>query len=110
MGWLGQIRPHRRDESWSTSLWQTFFSTAMGAQIPAIAEKPLAGCGCRKFQIDPLGVTFARVLPTRMPRRLTIRRLTKLLTSFAQPIKQKRDRWLGVGVNNVGTLIHRERY
>jgi hypothetical protein len=21
MGWLGQIRPHRRDESWSTSLW-----------------------------------------------------------------------------------------
>ena len=21
MSWLGQIRPHRRDESWSTSLW-----------------------------------------------------------------------------------------
>ncbi len=21
MGWLGQIRPHRRDESWSVSLW-----------------------------------------------------------------------------------------
>ena len=27
----------------------------MGAQIPAIAEKPLATCGCRKFQLDPLG-------------------------------------------------------
>jgi hypothetical protein len=27
----------------------------MGAQIPAIAETPLAGCGCRKFHIDPLG-------------------------------------------------------
>ena len=27
----------------------------MGAQIPVIAEKPLAACGCRKFQIDPLG-------------------------------------------------------
>jgi hypothetical protein len=27
----------------------------MGAQIPEIAEKPLAGCGCRKFEIDPLG-------------------------------------------------------
>ncbi len=26
----------------------------MGAQIPAIAEKPLATCGCRKFQLDPL--------------------------------------------------------
>ena len=36
MSWLGQIRPHRRDESWSASLWQTFLSTSMGAQIPAI--------------------------------------------------------------------------
>jgi hypothetical protein len=55
MSWLGQIRPHRRDESWSASLWQTFFSTSMGAQIPAISEKPLATSGCRKFQLDPLG-------------------------------------------------------
>jgi hypothetical protein len=29
MSWLGQIRSHRRDESWSASLWQTFFSTYM---------------------------------------------------------------------------------
>ena len=50
MSWLGQIRSHRRYESWSASLWQTFFSTSMGAQIPAIAEKPLTTCGCRKFQ------------------------------------------------------------
>jgi hypothetical protein len=27
----------------------------MGAQIPVIAEKPLAVCGCRKFQVDTLG-------------------------------------------------------
>ena len=32
-----------------------FFATAMGAQIPVISEKQLAACGCRKFQIDPLG-------------------------------------------------------
>ena len=25
MSWLGQIRPHRRDEAWSASHWQTFF-------------------------------------------------------------------------------------
>ena len=55
MAWLGQIRPHRRDESWSAGLWQTFFSTSMGAQIPVIAEKPLAVCGCRRFKIDALG-------------------------------------------------------
>ncbi len=55
ISWLGQIRPHRRDESWSASLWQTFFSTSMGAQIPVIPEKPLTTCGYRKFQLDPLG-------------------------------------------------------
>jgi hypothetical protein len=49
MSWLGQIRPHRSDEAWSASLWQTFFAMTMGAQIPVIAEKPLAACGCRKF-------------------------------------------------------------
>jgi hypothetical protein len=34
ISWLGQIRTHRRDESWSASLCQTFFSTSMDAQIP----------------------------------------------------------------------------
>jgi hypothetical protein len=52
---VATVEPHRRDETWSASLWQTFFSTSMGAQIPVIAETPLAACGCRKFQIDPLG-------------------------------------------------------
>jgi hypothetical protein len=27
MSWLGQIRPHRRDEGWSASLRQTFFAS-----------------------------------------------------------------------------------
>jgi hypothetical protein len=55
MSWLGQIRPHRRDESWSASLWQKFFSTSMSTQIPVIAEQPLGVCGCRKFRVDALG-------------------------------------------------------
>jgi hypothetical protein len=55
MSWLGQIRPHRRDEAWSASLWQTFFASCIGASIPALAESLLSACGCRKFQIDPLG-------------------------------------------------------
>jgi hypothetical protein len=33
----------------------SWFSTSMGTQILLIAEKPLATCGCRKFQLDPLG-------------------------------------------------------
>ena len=70
MSWLGQIRPHRRDESWSASLWQTFFSTSMSAQIPVIAEKPLAVCGCRKFRVDALGDHLSVLVPlTRVPRR-----------------------------------------
>jgi hypothetical protein len=55
MSWLGPIRSHRRDETWSDSLWQTFFSSSIGDQIPVITEKPIATCGCRKFQLDPLG-------------------------------------------------------
>jgi hypothetical protein len=31
------------------------FLHSMGAQIPLIAEKPLAAFGCRKFRIDTLG-------------------------------------------------------
>ncbi len=55
MSWLGQIRPHRRDEAWSASLWQTFFATSMGAQILVIAVKPLSACGRKKFRLDALG-------------------------------------------------------
>jgi hypothetical protein len=54
MSCLGQIRSHRRDEAWSASFWQTFFARTMGAQIPVIVEKPLAACGCRKFQLDAM--------------------------------------------------------
>jgi hypothetical protein len=44
MSWLGQIRSHRRDETWSASLWQTFFSSSMGAQIPVIGGEAAITC------------------------------------------------------------------
>ena len=55
MSWLGQIRPHRRDEAWSAGLWQAFFASCVGATVPALAELPLSACGCKKFAIDALG-------------------------------------------------------
>ena len=55
MSWLGQIRPHRRDEAWSAGLWQAFFASCVGATGPALAELPLSACGCKKFTIDALG-------------------------------------------------------
>ena len=48
MSWLGQIRPHRRDEAWSAGLWQAFFASCVGATVPALAELPLSACGCKK--------------------------------------------------------------
>ena len=35
----------------------------MGAQIPVIAEKPLAVCGYRKFQVDTLGDDLCTCTP-----------------------------------------------
>ena len=42
IGWLGQIRYHRRDEAWSASLWQTFFATDMGADKDRSLNKSAA--------------------------------------------------------------------
>ena len=55
MSWLGQIRPHRRDEAWPAGPWQPFFAACVGANIPALAELPLSACGCKKFTLDALG-------------------------------------------------------
>ena len=65
----------------------SWLSTSMGAQIPLIAEKPLAACGCRKFQIDDLGDHLCAVPLTRVPKRHMTGWLIKLLTFSAQHIK-----------------------
>ena len=36
-------------------LWQTFYASCVGANIPALAELPLSACGRRKFQVDTFG-------------------------------------------------------
>ena len=36
---------HRSDEAWSASLWQNFFTTSVGAQIPLLAEIIAAALG-----------------------------------------------------------------
>ncbi len=103
MSWLVQIRSHRRDETWSAIFWQTFFSASMDDQIPAIVEKPLATCGCKKFQLDPLGDHLNTCTPTRVPKRHTTGWLIKLLTFFARHIRLKHSRWLKAEVNIVVT-------
>ncbi len=55
ISWLGQIRPHHRDEVWSVSLWQAYFPSGVGDNIPSLVELPLSTCGCRKFPIYTFG-------------------------------------------------------
>jgi hypothetical protein len=104
MSLLGQIRSHRRDESWSVSLLQTtFFSTSMDAQIPVIEEKPLVVCGFRKFQVDALGDHLCTCTVHSGVKKVTTGRLINFLTLFAQRTKLKHNRWLKTGVNIVTT-------
>jgi hypothetical protein len=110
MSWLGQIRSHRRDESWSAPLWQTFFSTSMGAQIPVIAEKPLAACGCRKFKLDALGDHLCTCTAHSGAKKAHDWRLINLLTFFAQRIRLKHSRWLKPEVSIVVTSNWRDIY
>ena len=57
-----------------------------------------------KSSPSTLSVIMWQPVPlTREPKRLTTGRLIKLLTSFAQPTKQKRNKWFGAGFNDVGT-------
>ena len=55
MGFLGVIRSHRQDETWSPSPWQSFFATCVGVHIPGPKEIPPSACGFRKFTCDVLG-------------------------------------------------------
>jgi len=82
------IRAHRRDETWSASLCQTFFVICVGAQIPASAELPPSVCGCKKFSLDDLGDHVSMLelpRPTREVKR-PIGQLRNLLTYVAQHI------------------------
>ena len=54
MAFWWMISPHHRDESWSTSLCQSFLTTCVGVNIPALTEMSLSDCGCRKFNCDVL--------------------------------------------------------
>jgi hypothetical protein len=104
MSWLGQIRPHRRDEAWSASLRQAFVATSMGAQIPVIAEKPLAACGCKKFQIDAVGAHLCTCTAHSGAEKAHDWAVDQLADLFRTTHKIKSNRWLEAGVSNVGTL------
>ena len=103
MSWLGQIRPQRRDESWSASLWQTFFSTSMGAEIPVIAENPLAVCGCRKFRVDALDDHLCTCTAHSGAKKAHDWAVDQLADLFRTTHKVKTQQVVKGGVSIVGT-------
>jgi hypothetical protein len=83
MGFLGVIRPHRRDEAWAAGLWQSFFAT-VSVHISwrwnsrlVVAESSL---------VMFLVIMLAPVLPIPEPKRLTIGQSSNSLTYFSQHI------------------------
>ena len=104
MSWLGQIRSHRRDETWSAGLWQTFFSASIGAQIPAITEKPLATCGCRKFQLDPRDDHLNTCTAHSGAKKAHDWMVDQVADLFRTTHKVKTHRWLKAEVSIVETL------
>ena len=52
LGFLGVIRPHRREEAWSASLWQSFFANLCPCKD--MEELPIFSCGCKKLVCDVL--------------------------------------------------------
>jgi hypothetical protein len=78
----------------------------MGVQseIPVIVEKPLTGCGSRKFQIDPLGDHLSTCTTHSGAKKA--HDWVVDLTYFAQHTKQilKHNWWLGSGGQQCGCL------
>ncbi len=56
MSWLGQIRPHHKDETWSAERsGRPFCVVSVGTQNPTLTKIPISGCGWKKFQTYFLG-------------------------------------------------------
>ncbi len=53
MSWLGQIRPHRRDESWSASLWQTIFLHVYGRSDPGDCGEAARDLRLQEISVRP---------------------------------------------------------
>ena len=58
LSWLGTLRPTTVNDAWDPALWQTFFSSTLGLEVPALSSlprhhnQPTAKCGCKKYLLD----------------------------------------------------------
>jgi hypothetical protein len=94
------------------TLGKTFFSTSMGAQIPLIAEKPLAVSGYHKFKTDTLGDRLCTCTPhsgTKKAHDWSVGQLVDLFrtthTVKIQQVVRRRGHHCG-DVDLVGYLVN----
>ena len=40
LSWLGTLRPTTANDAWDPALWQTFFSSTIGLEVPALSSLP----------------------------------------------------------------------
>ena len=53
MSWLGQIRSHRRDETWSAFLWQTFLFRLHGRSDPSDCGEAARDLWLQEISVRP---------------------------------------------------------
>jgi len=70
MSWLGTLRPTTVDDAWDPAIWQTFFTSTLGLEVPVLSSLPhhhnlpAAKCGCKKFFLDTHGDHCTRITVT----------------------------------------------
>jgi hypothetical protein len=106
-------RSHLRDETWSPSLWKTFFChvcyQTVGPQILSIEEILLSTCGSKKFALDALGdhvITCTVHSGTKKSHDWSVEQTTDLFrTRHKVKTPERLHRCLGSGVSDVVTSI-----
>ena len=38
MSWLGTLRPTTVDDAWAPAIWQTFFTSTLGLEVPVLSS------------------------------------------------------------------------
>jgi hypothetical protein len=58
LSWLGTLRPSSANDASDPALWETFFTSTTGFEVPVLSSlprhhnSPLAKCGCKKHAMD----------------------------------------------------------
>ncbi len=107
MSCLGQIRPHRRDESWSTSLWKTFFVTVLcGNDTFALWLQEVSDRPSWKFQIDPHQEGLSWWPPLYLYRSLGLQKVSRLGGwSNHWPLSDNTQNENGTGGHETGSVM-----